>query len=78
MTNNEAISNLERIYGVVSSDIQISLDLAIKALEEKVDPRNDPHYAECRYCKHLELSSNDYPCCECGSAEEFKSKWERR
>ena len=36
MTNSEAISNLNQlIYGIVSPDIQRSLDLAIKALEEK-------------------------------------------
>lgn len=35
MTNKEAISNLNQIYGIVSPDIQRSLDLAIKALEEK-------------------------------------------
>jgi len=35
MTNKEAISNLNHIYGFVSSEIQQSLDLAIKALEEK-------------------------------------------
>lgn len=32
MTNKEAISNLEQIYGIVSSDIQMSLDRAINAL----------------------------------------------
>jgi tRNA(Ile2) C34 agmatinyltransferase TiaS len=67
MTNKEAISNLERIYGVVSPDIQISLDIAIKALEEKVDP----HYDECDYCKYND-SSDDYPCSEC----KYRSKWE--
>ena len=35
MTDKEAISNLNQIYGFVSSEIQQSLDLAIKALEEK-------------------------------------------
>lgn len=36
MTNKEAISNLNQIiYGIVSPDIQRSLDLAIKALEER-------------------------------------------
>ena len=35
MTDSEAISNLNHIYGVVSPDIQRSLDLAIKALEER-------------------------------------------
>jgi len=34
MTNKAAISNLNQIYGIVSSEIQQSLDLAIKALEE--------------------------------------------
>lgn len=34
MTDKEAISNLNQIYGFVSSDIQQSLDLAIKALME--------------------------------------------
>lgn len=35
MTNAEAISNLNHIYGIVSPDIQRSIDLAIKALEER-------------------------------------------
>lgn len=35
MTNKEAISNLEHIYGIMSPDIQRSLDVAFKALEEK-------------------------------------------
>ena len=35
MTNEEAIFNLNHIYGIVSPDVQRSLDLAIKALEEK-------------------------------------------
>ena len=39
MTNKEAIANLNHIYGIVSSDIQRSLDLAIKALEER--PQGD-------------------------------------
>lgn len=34
ITNSEAISNLNHIYGIVSPDIQRSLDVAIKALEE--------------------------------------------
>lgn len=35
MTNKEAITNLNHIYGIVSSDIQRSLDIAIKAIEER-------------------------------------------
>lgn len=34
MTNKEAISNLNHIYGMVAPDIQRSLDLAIYALEQ--------------------------------------------
>ena len=37
MTNKEAIANLNHlIYGIVSPDIQRSLDLAIKALEQQL------------------------------------------
>ena len=32
LTNKETIANLNHIYGIVSPDIQRSLDLAIKAL----------------------------------------------
>lgn len=35
MTNSEAIANLNHIYGVVSPDIQRSLDVAFKAIEER-------------------------------------------
>ena len=35
MTKSEAIANLNHIYGIVSPDIQRSIDLAIKALEER-------------------------------------------
>ena len=35
MTDKEAIYNLNHIYGIVSPDIQRSLDLAIKAIEER-------------------------------------------
>ena len=33
MTNKEAIANLNHLYGMVAPDIQRSLDVAIKALE---------------------------------------------
>ena len=35
MTNSEAIANLNHIYGIVSPDIQRSLDVAFKAMEER-------------------------------------------
>lgn len=33
MTDSEAISNLNHIYGIVSSDMQRSLDVAFKAMK---------------------------------------------
>lgn len=62
MTNKEAISNLEHIYGIVSSDIQISLDLAIKALEGADDV--------CEKCKYVDRLSYEFPCNECAYAYE--------
>lgn len=55
MTDKEAISNLNQIYGFVSSEIQQSLDLAIKALEEKpqgewIDCKDFPYLANCSNC----------------------------
>ena len=35
MRIQEAIANLNHIYGMCATDIQRSLDMAIKALEEK-------------------------------------------
>ena len=35
MTNSEAIANLNHIYGMVSPNIQRSLDVAFKALEKQ-------------------------------------------
>jgi len=52
------------------------IDNAPTVVEDN-DPINDPHYGECEYCKHWECSANDYPCCACGSANEFQSKWEK-
>jgi len=45
MTTKEAIANLNHIYGIVSPDIQRSLDLAIKALEERPQ-------GECEKCTY--------------------------
>ncbi len=42
MTNSEAISNLNHIYGIVSPDIQRSLDVAIEALEERPQDKWTP------------------------------------
>ncbi len=41
MTIQEAMANLNHIYGMVSPDIQRSLDMAIKALEEKEEDNDN-------------------------------------
>ena len=74
MTNKEAISNLNQIYGFVSSEIQQSLDLAIKALEER--PQGEWNYfaeemggirmtGECPNCKQRRIIDNF--CSNCGA-----------
>lgn len=59
MTNSEAIANLNHlIYGIVSPDIQRSLDLAIKALEERpqgewiitAEDSEGIHRIQCPFC----------------------------
>lgn len=59
ITNSEAISNLNQIYGFVSPDIQRSLDLAIKALEER--PQGE------WVSKHLWDNTHVWVCSECGN-----------
>lgn len=39
MTDREALYNLEHIYGILSPDIQRSLDIAIKYIEERMRGR---------------------------------------
>lgn len=43
MTNSEAIANLNHIYGMVSPDIQRSLDLAINALKDMEGLKEENH-----------------------------------
>lgn len=54
LTNKEAIANLNHIYGIVSPDIQRSLDVAFKALEERPQgewiDHSDEGYVECPFC----------------------------
>lgn len=56
MTNKEAIANLNHIYGVVSPDIQRSIDVAIKALErpqgewKTFEGYDGDEYYECSNC----------------------------
>lgn len=53
ITPKEAIANLNHIYGIVAPDIQRSIDVAIKALEDK--PQGNWNYiqagmAVCPFC----------------------------
>lgn len=75
MTDSEAIANLNHIYGVVSPDIQRSLDVAFKAMErpqgEWIDYSNEG-YVECPFC-HEATNCNDnkeelHFCWNCGAA----------
>lgn len=51
MTNSEAIANLNHIYGMVSPDIQRSLDAAIKALEdvERLEEENQSNFVNSQH-----------------------------
>ena len=69
LTNKEAIANLNHIYGIVSPDIQRSLDLAIKALEER--PQGEwkvthNNLFECPFCHRLFDIGDNY-CGFCGA-----------
>ncbi len=74
MADKEAISNLNQIYGFVSSEIQQSIDLAIKALEERPqgeweeygEYKLDNHYFICSACGELEEETSNY-CPNCGA-----------
>lgn len=52
MTNKEAIANLNHIYGFVSPDIQRSLDLAIKALND-VDRLEEENHSNFVNSQHI-------------------------
>ena len=69
MTNKEAIYNLNHIYGFVSSDIQQSIDLAIKALEDRpqvewINGREISRTMIGSKVEHIEYK--DYTCPNCG------------
>ena len=64
MTNKEAISNLKHIYGIVSPDIQRSIDLAIKALEFAESQRLCCENCVNRNYKSKEVCTSPYGQCE--------------
>ena len=66
----------KNVVGRFNKLLSLLIDNA-PTIVEADDPINDPHYGECEYCKYWECLSVDYPCCACGSAGEFQSKWER-
>ena len=78
MTPKEAIANLNHIYGMVAPDIQRSIDVAIKALEERpkgewIEGSNGN--IKCNKCgsefrySYLIGNKPDFPkfCCDCGA-----------
>ena len=69
MTNKEAISNLNQIYGFVSSEIQQSLDLAIKSLEDRPQGewKFDGWGTYCSECGHRPKIGGGKFCSECGA-----------
>lgn len=69
MTNKEAISNLNQIYGIVSPDIQRSLDLAIKALEIVDDVNHKVYRNENCPRKNKCYDYQGYHCAGCGGNE---------
>ena len=69
MTNKEAISNLNQIYGIVSPDIQRSLDLAIKALEIIDDVNHKVYRNENCPRKNKCYDYQGYHCAGCGGNE---------
>lgn len=66
MTNKEAISNLKHIYGIVSPDIQQSIDLAIKALEIVDDVNHKVYRNENCPRKNKCYDYQGYHCAGCG------------
>ena len=75
MTNKEAISNLNHIYGMVAPDIQRSLDVAIKALERPqgewiIKPKENSQSAIliCSKCNHfIPITIDKNFCPNCGA-----------
>lgn len=76
MNNKEAIANLNQIYGMVSTDIQRSLDVAFKCMEERPQGKweHDKLFGECAYvcsfCHTIWTSSkiqNMHYCPTCGA-----------
>ena len=76
MTNKEAISNLNHIYGMVAPDIQRSLDVAIKALErpqgewiyERPNGKTYSDFVFCSVChKHGGFNKTNF-CPNCGAS----------
>ena len=68
MTNSEAISNLNHIYGIVSPDIQRSLDVAFKAMKRpQGEWKLHGMIYYCSVCGHdYEQGGNNF-CGNCGA-----------
>lgn len=66
MTNKEAISNLEKLYPVVSEEKKRAIDKAIMALKEN---------RACFTCKHNDKHFSEMPCKVCNDTLD---KWEEK
>lgn len=76
MTNKEAIFNLNHIYGIVSPDIQRSIDLAIKALEEKpIIKCKDCKYQVKEWREDKRMKEKGYWVCGCEHFGELMGYW---
>lgn len=64
MTDKEVLYNLNHIYGIVSSDIQRSLDVAIKYIEDKTQ-------GEWITRHKLNSFGQDVVCFECNKCGEY-------
>lgn len=68
MTDSEAISNLNHIYGFLSPNIQRSLDVAFKAMKRPQGEwiKTDGNSFECPFCHRLFDIGDNY-CGFCGA-----------
>lgn len=71
ITPKEAIANLNHLYGMVAPDIQRSLDVAIKALEEKRPKGKWVAREDMDYIDENKVVHNHFMCNKCGLIHDF-------
>ena len=83
MTNNEAISNLQELYPVVSEEKKQAIDKAVESLNfsiavdnmaENIGKTNyESQPRSCYNCKYKERRLTEEPCFSCNG---YLSRWE--